>query len=424
MRRRDFLKTAAAATAISALTPSQSLSQIHSLNGKKKEHPRLPALRQQVKPITPEERNERQEKARKLMSEFNIDALLFEGGVSLNYFTGVLWGRSDRLFAMILPKKGAPQFIAPKIEEPRALEQIGSAKLYLWEEHENPYELVKQVLTENNVRTGTLGVEETTRHFVIEGIAAATPSIKIVSATPVTAGCRSVKSPHEIELMQIANEVTMEIFKLIPTMLTENVIERMLARSISQTFAMHGFQGGAFVLFGTSTAQPYATPKDNTLKVGDIILVNGGCSIEGYMSDITRTMVFLDKPTEKMSKVFDIVKKAQSAALATAQPGTPAEDVDTAARKVIENAGYGPGYKYFKHRVGHGIGLEQHEWHYLVRGNKQRIAVGNIFTNEPGIYLAGEFGIRLEDQMLITDSGPKLLLPQAETLEDFFGVKI
>jgi Xaa-Pro dipeptidase len=233
-----------------------------------------------------------------------------------------------------------------------------------------------------------------------------------------------VKTDHELELMQIANDVTMEIFKLIPNMLLENMTEQVLSRALAQTFAMHGFQGGALVLFGQSSAHPHGLVKENKLKVGDIVLIDGGCSVEGYMSDVTRTMVFASKPTDKMQRVFDVVKKAQSAALAVARPGVPAENIDAAARSVIEDAGFGPQYTYFTHRLGHGIGMEGHEWYYLVRGNKRPVVHRNVFSNEPGIYIPGEFGIRLEDEMLITEDGAKLLLPQAETLEDFFGAKL
>lgn len=424
MQRRDFLKTTAVGAAISTLSPALAHSQMQSLTGKKMEHPVLSKLREKIEPIPPEERSERQERARALMAEFDMDAIVCEGGTTLYYYTGVQWGRSERLFAMILPKEGEPLYIAPKFEESRAVEQLGSAKLYTWEEHENPYLLLKKVLKDAHRSIETLGIEETTRYFVTEGIAEALPSLNLVNATPVTAGCRSVKSDRELALMQIANEATMEIFKLIPKMLMENMTEQNLSRAITQTFAMHGFQGGALVLFGKNSAHPHGIQKENKLRIGDTVLIDGGCAVEGYVSDITRTMVFYAKPTEKQQRVFDIVKKAQSAALAEAKPGVAAEDIDAAAREVIEDAGFGPDYKYFTHRLGHGIGLEGHEWYYLVRGSKRPVVHRNVFSNEPGIYIPDEFGIRIEDEMLITEDGAKLLLPQAETLEDFFGVKV
>ena len=195
--------------------------------------------------------------------------------------------------------------------------------------------------------------------------------------------------------------------------------EREFGSTISKLFSEYGASGGALVLFGEASAYPHGLVREHTLQNNQIVLIDGGCSVEGYQSDIPRTTVF-GKPGEKMKQVFDIVKRAQSAALATARPGVPAEDIDAAARKVILNAGYGPDYRYFTHRLGHGIGLEGHEWYYLVRGNKRAEQPGNTHSNEPGIYIVGEFGIRIEDEMLITGDGAKLLLPRAESLEKIF----
>ena len=219
--------------------------------------------------------------------------------------------------------------------------------------------------------------------------------------------------------MQIANDVTAEVFKAALPELREGLTEREFARSITQHFGEFGVGGGALVLFGQASAHPHGLTKEHTLHEGDIVLIDGGCSVEGYASDVTRTTVF-GKPTSRMNKIWDIVRKAQDTALAAAKPGVPAEAVDAAARGVISDAGYGPDYKYFTHRLGHGIGMEGHEWYYLVRGNKRPLEHGNIFSNEPGIYIVGEFGIRLEDEMLIMSNGSRLLLPQAESLEKIF----
>ena len=423
MRRRNFIRTTAtgalASLAAISLPPSQLFVQ-----GEK--NPRIRGILDRIKPITPEERTQRQERARELMSLRGMDALFLEGSVSLNYFTGVSWGRSERLFGMILPKKGRPAYIAPKFEESRALEQVGAARLLTWEEDESPYDLVKQFLKENNILTGTLGIEETTRYFVTENIGKSVGTLRLVSGTPVTAGCRCVKSPHEIELMQIANDITAEVFKAALPELQEGLTEKEFARTISQRFSEFGVGGGALVLFGEASAHPHGLVKEHTLHEGNIVLIDGGCSVEGYASDVTRTAVF-GKPTAKMQAVWGLVRKAQDAGLAAAKPGVPAEAVDAAARKTISDGGYGPDYKYFTHRLGHGIGMEGHEWYYLVRGNKRPLEPGNIFSNEPGIYIVGEpaspaggFGIRLEDEMLITENGARLLLPQAESLEKIF----
>ena len=264
-----------------------------------------------------------------------------------------------------------------------------------------------------------VGIEETTRYFVTDNLQKTIPGIRMVSATPVTAGCRSIKSAHEIELMQIANDITAEVYKAAVKQLKEGMGERELAGIISNLFSEFGVEGGALVLFGASAAYPHGTIKENKLKEQDIVLIDGGCTVEGYASDITRTTIF-GKPTEKMKSVWSIVRKAQDAALKTAKPGIEAQLVDAAARNIIEQSGYGNGYKYFTHRLGHGIGMDGHEWNYLVGGSTTRLQAGNTFSNEPGIYIAGEFGIRLEDEMLITETGAKLLLPQAESLEKIF----
>ncbi len=410
MNRRNFLKTAGATAGLAAL-PSVRLTD----SGQKQiPEETVKKMRARITPVTKKEREERIEKARKLMAENKIDALLMEGGTSLNYFTGVRWGRSERLFAMVLPQKGEPFFISPKFEEGRAREQTGNANVLTWEEDESPYEVIKK-----SISSGTLGIEETTRYFVMENLQKTIPSLQLQSATAVTAGCRSLKSAHEIELMQIANDITAEVYKAAVKDLKEGMTEGEFAAIVENLFAEFGVGGGALVLFGEASAFPHGLVKENKLKPNDIVLIDGGCGVEGYESDITRTTVF-GKPTDKMNKVWSIVRKAQDEALKTARPGVEAEKVDAAARKVITDSGYGDRYKYFTHRVGHGIGMDGHEWYYLVGGNKRTLQAGNTFSNEPGIYIPGEFGIRLEDEMLITDSGSKLLLPQAESLEKIF----
>jgi len=320
---------------------------------------------------------------------------------------------------MILPKKGDPFFIAPKFEEGRALEQVGDAPLFVWEEDENPYAIIEKRFREAELLNAILGVEEQTRYFIVERIQQSMPALNLVTATPVTAGCRSVKSAHEIELMQIANDITRNVFTKAASTLKEGMTEREFGSTISKMFGEYGTGGGALVLFGENSAYPHGTAKEHPLKEGDIVLIDGGCSVEGYASDVTRTTV-LGKASEKMNAVWSIVRKAQDAALITAKPGVAAEYIDAAARKVITTSGYGPDYKYFTHRVGHGIGMEGHEWYYLVRGNKMLVQEGNTFSDEPGIYIPGEFGIRLEDELLITADGARLLLPQAQSLTQIF----
>lgn len=416
MKRRDFLTT----TAAGALAPLALTAGLPSAAPAQLANPKADEFRRRTLPITAEERLGRIEAARALMKEQGMDALLFEGGPSLSYFTGVGWGRSERLFAMLLPLSGDPVYVAPRFEEARAREQTGEkAAMRVWQEHESPYALIKGILSDIGALSGVLGVEETTRWFVTDNLSKFCPALNYVSGTAVTAGCRSVKSAHEIELMRVANDILAEVYKAAVPQLREGMTEREFAAIISKLFGEYGVGGGALVLFGDASALPHGHEHPNTLGENQIVLIDGGCSVEGYNSDVTRTTVF-GKPTDKMKSVFDIVKKAQTAARTAAKPGVPAEQVDFAARRVIVGAGYGPDYRYFTHRVGHGIGLEGHEWYYLVPGNKRALRAANIFSDEPGIYIPGEFGIRLEDELLITENGSTLLLPQAESFEKMF----
>jgi Xaa-Pro dipeptidase len=411
MDRRNFIKSSGAAAGLAVLAPTVSFQKGQG----------LPAgfPHAEIKPVSREERLGRQETARRLMKENKLDAILLEGGTSLQYFTGVSWGHSERLFVLILPQSGEAFFIAPKFEEGRALEQVGDAKVYTWQENESPYELIGSVLKKQGLASATLGLEESTRYFIVENIQKNLKKISLQSATPVTAGCRSIKSIHEIELMQIANDITAQIYIEAVKQLQEGMTEKEFGKIISRLFSQAGVQGGALVLFGEASAYPHGLVKENRLKQGDIVLIDGGCSVEGYESDITRTTVF-GKPTEKMKDVWTIVREAQDAALKVAKPGISAEEVDEAARQLITAKGYGPGYTYFTHRLGHGIGMDGHEWYYLVGGNKRLLQAGNMFSNEPGIYIPGAFGIRIEDELLITQTGAKLLLPQAPSLEKMF----
>ncbi len=424
MNRRNFIRTTGAATALTALSPliscshTENSSSTSSTSVNKIDDKIISSIKSRIKPITSEERAKRIERARELMSENKIDAVLMEGGTSLEYFSGAKWGRSERLFAMILTLKDA-FYISPKFEEGRAKEQTGNAKVYCWEENESPYELIKKALAENGITKGTIGMEETVRYFVMNGIRKTIPELTIVSADVVTAGCRSIKTQAEVDLMQIANEMTAEVFKAAVKELKVGMTQAEYGNIITRLHSDFGVGGGALVLFGESAALPHGTVNEVKLKEGDVVLMDGGCSVEGYESDITRMWCF-GKPTDKMKKNIEFVRKAQDAGLKAAKPGVEAQSIDAAARKVIIDAGYGPGYKFFTHRLGHGIGMDGHEWHYLVGGNTHICKPGNMFSNEPGIYIPGEFGIRLEDEMLITENGAKLLLPQQTDFEKMF----
>ncbi len=385
----------------------------------------LKSMRDEAKPITVDERRERITMAQQLMRRHRMDAILLAGGTSLLYFTGIRWGNSERLFACAIPAKGKAFCVCPSFEEDRAREQLdrgplGGAEVLTWHEDESPYNLVASGLRSLGKSTGVLGIEERIPWVFSDDIAKAAPGLHLTSATPVTAGCRMIKSAHELNLMRIANNATLKVYEAVYRALRPGMTQVNAAGLIDAAYARVGFRGEASVEVGPYTANPHGSATPQTIRENTIVMIDDGCLVEGYNSDITRTFV-LGKATDKMKRVFDIVHHAQRAALAAARPGVECESVDAAARKVIADAGYGPDYKFFAHRVGHGIGMDGHEWPYLVRGNKLPIQANMTFSDEPGIYIRGEFGIRLEDDMRITENGAELFTPQSPSLEHPFA---
>ncbi|HEV2988420.1 MAG TPA: Xaa-Pro peptidase family protein [Candidatus Angelobacter sp.] len=431
--RRNFLHNAGAITTLALAHPVNGLAALDNDQPKGKlPEPisKLKSRRSEATPITTAEREQRQEKARQLMAENKLDAIVLTGGTSLVYFSNIRWFMSERLFAMILPVKGAPFYVCPAFEEDRAKEQIASGpggtnpELRLWQEDESPYQRVAEGLRDRGIASGTVGIEETVRFVFSDGIGKVAPALKAVSATPVTAGCRMIKSSHELQIMTLANQVTLAAYEAAYRSLKEGMTQHDFANLVEAAHSQLGFRGSAGVQVGENSALPHGSVKPQVVREGTILLIDGGCTVEGYESDISRTFV-LGKPSQqnkdKMRNVFDIVHRAQQAALAAARPGVQCQEVDAAARKVITDAGYGPDYKHFTHRVGHGIGMDGHEWPYLVRGNTLPIAANMTFSDEPGIYIRGEFGIRLEDDMHITEKGAELFTPQSPSLDDPFG---
>jgi Xaa-Pro dipeptidase len=428
--RREFLASAStlgAAVALGAHPTEALAAEAESLQQGTGLPPAIQALRPMrdgVVPISVTERQGRIEKARRLMREQGIDALMLTGGTSMVYFTGIQWGNSERLLAAFIPATGRPFLVTPKFEEERAMEQValgpmqGTADVYPWEEHEDPYAVITTALRARGLTTATIACEETVRFQFTYGVTNL-PAVKVVDGTPVTAGCRMVKDAHELALMRHASAVTLKAYEAAWKSLREGMTQDEFGRLVSQAHSRLGYSGSAGVQVGKFSALPHGSATPQVIREGSILLIDGGCKVEGYSSDISRTFV-LGRPTQKMKDVFEIEFRAQTAALRAARPGLPCEAVDAAARKVIVDAGYGPDYKYFSHRVGHGMGMDGHEWPYLVRGNTRLLEPGMVFSDEPGIYIPGEFGIRLEDDMVITETGAELFTPQSESLEKPF----
>jgi Xaa-Pro dipeptidase len=387
---------------------------------------KLAPLGARVHPITPAEFSERIEHAQRVMADPKLqaadststptqkyDALFFAPGTSLYYFTGVHWGLSERLLGLVVPREGTPIMVVPGFEEGRMRERLKiPLEVHAWQEDESPTKLAAQALADRGIRSGRIGIEETSGFTFFDHLRHAAPGFEFDSADPVTIACRGRKSPHELEFMRLACDATFDVFRAVFASLKEGMSQDEIGRWIEDGFAKMNLQGGALVLIGASAALPHGSIKPQTLKPGDVVLIDGGTKVEGYESDVTRTVVFGEKPSDKLVKVFDTLRKAQDAALDAARAGRLSGTVDDAARAVVTAAGYGPGYKLFTHRLGHGIGLDGHEHPYLVRGSKTVLQSNMTFSNEPGIYVPGEFGIRCEDDMVITPDGPAQLLTQ------------
>jgi Xaa-Pro aminopeptidase len=428
LSRRRFVQAAAVAATAAAVTRTSAQRGRSGDTGNLAPLPdRIRALKPlpgTVAPIGDQERLARIEKARKLMAENGIGALVLETGTSMTYFANVRWGLSERPFLLVVPQKGELAYVCPGFEEARAREITTFTKdIRVWQEDDDWGATVVGILKDRGVTAAKIGIEERVRFFIPDGIAKAAPASQVVLATPVTAGCRMFKSPAEIALMQRANDITIEAFRAALPTVHDGMTPEELGRNIRAAFdALGGPGGSALIGFGQYSAFPHGSIAAQRLKEGDIVLIDGGCSIDGYQSDITRTTVF-GKPTQRQLDVWNLEKKAQAAAFAAARVGATCESVDAAARKVITDAGFGPGYKVpgLPHRTGHGIGMDGHEWTNFVRGNKTAIAPGMCFSDEPMIAIYGEFGVRLEDCLYITENGPKFFSQPSIAIDQPFA---
>jgi Xaa-Pro dipeptidase len=361
-------------------------------------------------PIGPDERRARIARAQALMKAQGIGAVLIESGSSLVYFTGVTWFRSERLTAAILPVEGEPCIVTPFFEEPSVRQTLGgAAEVRVWQEDEDPLKLVAGFLRERKLAERPIGIEETVRYFAVDGLARALPGAKIVSANPVVRGVRMRKTAPEIALMQTATDVTIAAYRWTVPRVEKGMKPADIAALMNAaTRQLGGAPEFALVLIGPAAALPHGSHEPQVVADGQIVLMDCGCTVQGYQSDVSRTFVFGNASAEQRT-VWDLVRMGQAKAFAAAQIGTPAGAVDDAVRGFYASLGYGPGYRLpgLSHRTGHGIGLDGHEPVNLVHGETMRLAEGMCFSDEPGLYLPGKFGVRLEDCFHMTASGPK-----------------
>ena len=385
----------------------------------------LTPMKEGVVPITVEERKQRIAKAQAIMEQEKIDAIFLEGTVSCFYFTGMRWGQSERTFGVVIPAKGPIAYVCPKFEEDRAMELLNPVfgdEVRCWEEHESPYALIFNIIKDRGTKYKKIGMEERVRFFIADGVKKLATGFEIVDATAVTAGCRMYKTKSELALMQYSSDVTIKAYQAAFATIRPDMSQSEFSGNISAAFRKLGYSGGASVQVGKYSALPHGSITPQVIREGDIVMVDGGTSVEGYASDITRTIV-VGKPSQRQIDVWNIELEAQNAAFAAIKIGAPCEVVDAAARAVIEKAGFKTNYKLpgLPHRTGHGIGLEGHEWTNFVKGNKTPLAVGMCFSNEPTISIPGEFGIRLEDCLYIAEDGPHYFSKQSISIEQPFG---
>ena len=373
-----------------------------------------------AKPISVEERHARIAKAQSLMAQRKVAALLVESGSSLEYFTGIRWHRSERTTLAIIPASGEVLVVTPAFEEPSVREtlQVGG-DVRPWDEHENPFEKIVQGLKERGINSGVLAAESTIRFFIVAGIRQASSAYEIIPADPIVRACRLIKSPAELALLQLANDVTIEALRQVHAQVALGMSGPDIAALMDQaTISLGGSPEFSLVLLNEASAYPHGSVKLQKIREGSVILMDCGCAVHGYQSDISRSWVF-GQANARQRKVWDTVKRGQEIALQTAKINVPVGAIDDAVRKYYESEGWGPGYRLpgLSHRTGHGIGLDGHEPPYLVHGDATPLEAGMCFSDEPGIYIPGEFGIRMEDCWHMTASGPKLFTPLAKSLE-------
>jgi len=412
--RRDFIAMTAATAGVAAIGSGSASAQAPT---------ELKSLTGDVVLISREERLARIARAQRLMRQHNLSALLIEPGAALIYFTGVRWGRSERLTAAIIPAEGEIAIVTPAFEEPSVRESLKvPGEVRIWHEDQDPLRVVTGFLRDRKLK-GDVGVEETVRYFAVDGLTRAMPGVNIRNGAPIVRALRMVKSPAELALMQKATDITIAAYRHTAPRIEKGMSPSDIGAIMNKaTQALGGRPEFALVLLGEASAYPHGTGKPQEVKEGEVVLMDCGCNVEGYQSDVSRTFVF-GEATSEQRKVWNHMHRGQEIAFAAAQIGRTAGSVDDAVRRYYESLGYGPGYKLpgLSHRTGHGIGLEGHEWPNLVRGEKTPLAPGMCFSNEPGLYLPGKFGIRLEDCFYMTPSGPRYFSTPPPSLDNPFG---
>lgn len=415
MHRRNFLG-AAAIGGLAASLPAASWAADDFAG--------LANMAKDAKPIGADEHKARLAKATALLRANDMDALLIEPGASLIYFTGVRWGRSERLTAAVLTREGEVAIVTPFFEEPSVRESLGvEAEVLTWNEDENPLAAVAAWLGKRGLTKGRIGVEETVRYFAVDGLEKAIPGATVVNGAPVVRGCRMIKSAAEIALMSLATDITMAAYRFTAPRVEAGMTPADIRVIMNgATKALGGSPEFALVLLGEASAYPHGSGQPQMVRPGEVVLMDCGCNVHGYQSDVSRSWVH-GTATARERQVWEQMRKGQLVAFEAAKLGTPAGAVDDAVRRYYESLGYGPGYKLpgTSHRTGHGIGLDGHEPVNLVRGETTRLAPGMCFSNEPGIYIPGEFGIRLEDCFHMTESGPQWFSKPPVSFDDPIG---
>jgi len=414
MNRRDALLLGAAATAASALSPASAFAADSGA---------LKKMTGDVKPIGRDEYLARIDKARQLMGQYGIGALLIEPGASMVYFSGVEWWRSERLTAIVIPRDGDIAIVTPFFEAPSVAETLAvPAELRTWNEDENPLAAVAGILRDRKV-TAPVGIEETVRYFAIDALMRVMPEVQIMSGAPVVRACRMVKSPAELKLMQKAADITIAAYRHVGPQIQRGMTPKQIGAMMDQAHEALGAQPEfALILLGEASAYPHGSGKPQAVRDGEVVLMDCGCTLHGYQSDISRSFVF-GEATAEQRKVWQQVRQGQQIAIETARVGVAAGAVDDAVRAQYEKCGYGPGYKLpgTSHRTGHGIGLDGHEPVNLVHGETTPLAPGMCFSDEPGIYLPEKFGIRLEDCFHMGEKEPIWFSKPPDSLDKPFG---